>query len=230
MSLRAISLGTCLAIVASAGVTACEQVFAQEVASESDLPPEAQEALKAFEAESRELRTKAQKEIAAQRDATIKQLDVLQNQYNELQKTDEAIAIREKIRQLRVSHLKSRPNPGSLVRYGHKVGQTFYFNVTGVANGTVWGTDVYTSDSQLAAAAVHAGVLRVGQRGIVRVTIVKSPEQFLGSERNGVVTFDFGPYPGSYKVRRPLATDQNTDEAEPNPAAERLQESEGIPF
>ena len=115
-------------------------------------------------------------------------------------------------------------------RYGHMVGQTFYFNVTGVANGSVWGTDVYTSDSNLASSAVHAGVLRVGQRGTVRVTIVKPPERFEGSERNGVMTFDFGPYPGSFKVRRPLATDQNTNESEPKPRTEPPQGDERIPF
>ena len=230
MSLRAVSLCTYLAILASVNLITCETASAQADTSESDLPPEAREALNAFEAESRDIRSNAEKRIATVREASIKQLDLLQNKYNELQKSDEAIAIREKIRQLRVAHLKSRPDPGNLVRYGHMVGQTFYFNVTGVANGSVWGTDVYTSDSNLASAAVHAGVLRVGQRGTVRVTIVKPPERFEGSERNGVMTFDFGPYPGSFKVRRPLATDQNTNESEPKPRTEPPQGDERIPF
>lgn len=230
MSLRAVSIRTIMAIFACASLLSGDHTFAQAVAPDDDLPPEARDALNAFEAESREIRLIAEKKVAIQRDAAIKQLDALQNTYNERQKSDEAISIREKIRELRVSHLKARPNPGNLARYSDKFGQTFLFEVTGVANGSVWGTDVYTSDSNLAAAAVHAGVLRVGQRGIVRVTVVKPPERFEGSERNGVMTIDYGAYPAGYKVRRPLATDQNTDESEPNPPAEGLREDRRIPF
>ena len=43
--------------------------------------------------------------------------------------------------------------------FGSKIGETFYFRVTANAvGGTGWGTDVYTLNSPLAAAAVHAGV------------------------------------------------------------------------
>src|SRR5262249_50411886 len=49
-----------------------------------------------------------------------------------------------------------QPDPGYLSNFQQHVGQSFYFRVTGAANGSVWGTDVYTTDSALAAAAVHA--------------------------------------------------------------------------
>ncbi len=39
-------------------------------------------------------------------------------------------------------------------------------------DGSVWGSGPFTTDSSLATAAVHSGVLRAGQTGIVRVTIV----------------------------------------------------------
>ena len=31
----------------------------------------------------------------------------------------------------------------------HKIGQSFFMRVTGNASGSLWGTDVYTSDSDL---------------------------------------------------------------------------------
>lgn len=174
-----------------------------------DLPVEAREAVKEFQSQTSKIREDAEKEIASRRQRAIRDLDQLQAKLSQENKTDQAIAIREKIRHLRIAHLKTSPNPGNLSRYGSQIGQTFYFDVIGKANGTAWGTDVYTSDSSLAAAAVHAGVLKEGQRGVVRVTIVKSPESFQGTERNGIRTLDFGSYPVSYKVRRPLPSDTN---------------------
>ena len=44
----------------------------------------------------------------------------------------------------------------------------------------MWGTDVYTADASLAAAAVHAGVLKVGQTGIVKVTTIPQQPSFEG--------------------------------------------------
>ena len=34
----------------------------------------------------------------------------------------------------------------------------FFFQVTGETHGSLWGTDVYTSDSSLGSGSVHAGV------------------------------------------------------------------------
>jgi hypothetical protein len=84
-----------------------------------------------------------------------------------------------------------------------KVGKFYYFEVTGAAAGGVWGTDVYTADSLIAVAAVHAGVLRAGQKGFVKVTILPGQQRYEGSTRHGVTTWDFWPFPGSYRVGRP---------------------------
>jgi len=67
-----------------------------------------------------------------------------------------------------------------------QIGHTFYFQATGNANGRLWGTDVYTSDSDLGTACVHAGLLRVGEAGVVKATIVKPLSVFPGSRRHGV--------------------------------------------
>jgi hypothetical protein len=96
------------------------------------------------------------------------------------------------------------PDPGNLTGMQAQVGKRFVFRVTGVAGGSVWGTDVYTADSNLAAAAVHAGVLRAGQSGLVRVKVVPPPASFTGSARNGVTSQDYPTYPGAFQVLRPL--------------------------
>jgi len=92
------------------------------------------------------------------------------------------------------------PDPGNLTEYRDNAGETFRFQVTGNADQSVWGTDVYTDDSSLAAAAVHAGVLEDGEDGVVTVTILPGEDGYTGSDRNGVISMDYGSWPGSYKV------------------------------
>jgi hypothetical protein len=92
--------------------------------------------------------------------------------------------------------------PENMTRYANSVGKTFLFRVTGNVAGSVWGTDVYTGDSPLAAAAVHAGALQPGQTGVVRVTIVAPPAFFTGSTRNGVTSSGYPGFPTAYKVRK----------------------------
>ncbi len=92
------------------------------------------------------------------------------------------------------------PDPGNLTGYQAQVGKRFAFKVTGAVNGGIYGSDTYTSDSSLATAAVHAGVLKVGQTGVVRVKIVAPPGAFAGSVRNGVNSAAYGSYSGAYQV------------------------------
>ncbi len=95
-----------------------------------------------------------------------------------------------------------QPDPGYLSNYQQHVGQSFYFRVTGAVAGTVWGSDVYTTDSALASAAVHAGAVKMGQTGVVKVTILPGQNGYVGTTRNGISTSGYGPYPGSYKVSK----------------------------
>jgi hypothetical protein len=68
-----------------------------------------------------------------------------------------------------------------------------------------WGTDVYTSDSHLATTAVHAGVLRVAQKGIVTLTILPGQASYEATTRNGVTSYAWGGWGISFKVERVLA-------------------------
>lgn len=68
--------------------------------------------------------------------------------------------------------------------------------------GTVWGTDTYTDDSAICAAARHAGV--VGSRGgSVTFTVQSGLEGFSGSVRNGITSSNYGAWDGSYSFIDP---------------------------
>lgn len=79
-------------------------------------------------------------------------------------------------------------------------GATFYFRITGLAEGQVWGTDTYTRDSILGAAAVHAGLLKPGETGVLRVTVVPPLKSYPGSTRNGVTTSDYSDFPDCWTL------------------------------
>ena len=92
--------------------------------------------------------------------------------------------------------------PPTMIDLCGDIGATYYFRVTGAIEGQVWGTDLYTGDSALAVAAVHAGAVKPGQQGIIKVTVLNPPKQFRGSTRNGVISNDFGRYGMAYKLVR----------------------------
>jgi hypothetical protein len=95
------------------------------------------------------------------------------------------------------------PDPGILSAFLGQVGKVYTFRVTGIVGpGNLWGTDVYSLDSTLAMAAVHAGVLKPGQAGTVRVKILGPQAGLAGSTRNGVTSQAYGMYPGSYEFVR----------------------------
>ncbi len=91
------------------------------------------------------------------------------------------------------------PDPGSLTGYNGRIGEKLAFTVTGRTDAGIFGTDIYTTDSALATAAVHAGILKAGQTGTVRVQIIASPAAYASSTRNGVTSNAWGPYPAAYQ-------------------------------
>lgn len=93
------------------------------------------------------------------------------------------------------------PNPGNLLSYNDKFDQSYVVSVTGRTTGSVWGTGTYTTDSDLATAAVHAGILKDGESGSIQVTIVKSPPQFAGSSANGVTSNGWQSFPAAFTIR-----------------------------
>jgi hypothetical protein len=118
------------------------------------------------------------------------------------------------------------PDPGSLSSLLGQVGSSYAYRVTGavpggqpggmrviaggpggavlwgMGGGVLWGTDTYTLDSTLALAAVHAGILKPGQTGVVRVKTLGPQQAFQGSTRNGVTSMAYGPYNGAFQFIR----------------------------
>lgn len=81
-----------------------------------------------------------------------------------------------------------------------EAGATYYFRVRGETDGPLWGTDIYTGDSALAVAAVHAGLVKPGESAVIRVTVVTPLSQYQGSLRHGVTSHDFGRYGSAYRL------------------------------
>ena len=69
----------------------------------------------------------------------------------------------------------------------------------GGAGGSVWGTDIYTDDSSICEAAVHAGEIRRAEGGVVHFERLGTQPSFQGSERNGVSTLSYPTWPGSFR-------------------------------
>ena len=144
---------------------------------------------------------------------TIDRLQKLQDEHCRAARLDAALAVREAIRGLQREadvvaasaaqpSTAAPPGPDSLTRLATKIGDTYLFTITGANRGSIWGTDVYTLDSNLAVAAVHAGALAVGETGAVKVTIVDSPAEHVGSHRHGITTGSWPRYRISFRVER----------------------------
>ena len=104
------------------------------------------------------------------------------------------------IRKLLDQGLLAQDAPANMVNLCDPVGATYYFRVTGDASGPLWGTDVYTGDSAVSAAAVHAGLVGVGETAVVRITVVPPLTHYSGSTRNGVTSREFGPFGTAYRL------------------------------
>ncbi len=98
--------------------------------------------------------------------------------------------------------INALPDPGTLTGYRDRIGQTFYFEVTGTINGSLWGTGVYTDDSALGKAAVHAGLLRDGEKGILKLTMLPGQASYLGTTQNGITSSPYQAWTASYQIER----------------------------
>jgi thiol-disulfide isomerase/thioredoxin len=80
-------------------------------------------------------------------------------------------------------------------------GESAIIPLTGSDKGTVWGSGVYTGDSHLETAAVHAGVVEPGERCSVVVTRVEPLARYEGSRKHGVETQSWAAYPTAFTLR-----------------------------
>jgi hypothetical protein len=79
------------------------------------------------------------------------------------------------------------------------IGKIYKITITGATGGAIWGTDIYTSDTHIPTAAVHAGVITNGQTKEVYIKVVQGLSEYIGSTRNGVSTSGYGGWGLSYQ-------------------------------
>ena len=173
--------------------------FTQRVA---DLPPSAREVLDAFDKDVAEVQKSIGERLQKVRDKADAELKKIQDQFCKEEKLDEAIAVRDLRRLVKSGIKKARPDPGYLHATVNDIGKVWFFEVVGNTQGATYGTDVYTSDSHLGATTVHAGVLRRGQKGIVKVTILSGQNNYPSTSRNGVTSHPWSRWGVSFKVER----------------------------
>lgn len=71
---------------------------------------------------------------------------------------------------------------------------------SGCTSGTIYGTKVYTTDSPICVAAVHAGVIKSDKGGKVTVKVKSGQGSYSGSKANGVTSSKWGKYEKSFSV------------------------------
>ena len=78
-------------------------------------------------------------------------------------------------------------------------GERFTFTFPYGGNlGSVWGTGLYTDDSSIATAAVHAGLISPEDGGTVTIEIRPGARSYQGTQRHGVNTAAYGAWQGSF--------------------------------
>lgn len=83
-----------------------------------------------------------------------------------------------------------------------EAGKTYRFKCpAGGKESSVWGTDIYTLDSSICNAAVHAGKLAQESGGPVTIELRPGEPSYKGSTRNGIKTSDYGQYGSSFVVK-----------------------------
>jgi beta-lactamase regulating signal transducer with metallopeptidase domain len=200
--LRFAVLATALTLAGWFGRSAIAE---QEVPRIEGLTADAQTLLDEFDTDAKRLRDEAERKIAAKRAELERQLRALQTHYTREDKLDEAVAIRDQIRLLRAATIAAGTpltvlsDPGNMTQYVQSVGKSYFIKVVGSDSGVVWGTNEYTHDSSLAAAAVHAGVMQVGETGVVKVTMLPGRTFYAGTQRNGITSQDWYNTYGGYE-------------------------------
>ena len=86
-----------------------------------------------------------------------------------------------------------------------KNGQHFSYTCPPKGNTTgIWGTAIYTEDSLICVAAVHAGLITFQNGGPVTIEILPGQASYTGSARNGVTSSPYNSYYGSYRFVRDI--------------------------
>ena len=68
---------------------------------------------------------------------------------------------------------------------------------------TIWGSDIYTSDSSICTAAVHSGLITLAEGGTVTIEMRPGRSIYGASERHGVTSGTYGSWNQSFVFKTP---------------------------
>ncbi len=84
----------------------------------------------------------------------------------------------------------------------YEAGKSYKFKCPGAGKpNNIWGTDVYTADSSICTAAVHAGIVKFEPGGLVTIELRPGEKSYQGTTKNGVTSSGYGAYARSFVVR-----------------------------
>lgn len=149
--------------------------------------------------------------IAAQRAELIRSLEELEAAYIGSGMPDEAKLVHEQLYRLQHDALAQLPEidrskwPAQLrpSQLRGNVGEVHVVWVTGSLQGNVWGSAIYTDDSDVGTAAVHAGILEVGENQLIAFRLLPGRDSYTGSTAHGVMSSEYGNWHGSYQIIGP---------------------------
>ncbi|CAF4179652.1 unnamed protein product, partial [Adineta steineri] len=93
---------------------------------------------------------------------------------------------------------ESNVTPLNFADYNGNIGDSLYLSVTGAMNGRIYGTNIYTDDSDLATAAIHAGVLHNGETKNITIKILSGRSSYAASVQNDISSLSYGLWKRSY--------------------------------
>lgn len=125
----------------------------------------------------------------------------------QMQQRQQEEAVREAFQKLHPEVTTVHNDPGSPRRWADPEQKIYHVLVTGTTQGSVWGTDEYTTDSTIAAAAVHAGIVPVGETRVVKLEIIPGRESYAGSDRHGVVSRSWKSFENSFRLEKVAGLD-----------------------
>lgn len=75
--------------------------------------------------------------------------------------------------------------------------KTLYCPPSG-AIAPIWGSDIYSDNSSICTAAVHAGLITLEEGGAIAIRILPGQSSYTGRTQNEIASSDFDRWPGSF--------------------------------
>ena len=97
-----------------------------------------------------------------------------------------------------------------------------------LVHAPIWGSKVYTTNSSICSAAVHAGIINPEEGGVVTIKLVKGKEFYTGSNKNNVKSKDRAATDTSFifvsqvKVREDNSDDKSNNKKRSPSALEQV--------